>query len=171
MTVGAAERAYRRLNSCGCCAYVLFQALRRPEGTYGSHLCAVCSCTCCVLLYHKSNYHPTQSSNKNKKKGQMWTKASWRNISKDYTTTEPLALARVTDSTAGQGHITPPSASRGDKSWTVVPMSFMCYKVNTHRGRLINERQSEARNKTKTRHDGCLWLRGRRLPLPVICWV
>lgn len=48
-------------------------------------------------------------------------KASCRNNSEDYTKTEqqsvsPGALARWTDSTAGQGHITPLSLSQGTKA-------------------------------------------------------
>lgn len=86
------------------------------------------------------------------------------------------ALAGLTDSTVGQGHITTalhPSVP-GERSCVAASTSFKC---NSSRQRyregdkLKTDRGSEAYNKTKRQNDGCLWLRGLRLSLPVICWV
>lgn len=80
-------------------------------------------------------------------------------------------LARLTDSTVGQGHINSPcklSAVPGEKGLH----SCFC-KLHTqqsqHRFREADKLETDrgSDNKTKTQNDGCLWLQG--LPLSTPC--
>lgn len=63
-------------------------------------------------------------------------------ISEDYKTTEQQtmrlgALARLTDSSVGQGHNTTVPVP-GERSFLAASIIFICNKANTDTGRVIN---------------------------------
>ena len=136
-----------------------FFASLGPDPTYGSHLYVPfvfmhmkCGGYCITWTYHKSNSALTpKRSNKDKEP------ATGIN-SEDYTTAEQQtmrlgALARLTDSTVGQGHITMVHVP-GERSCIAASISFICNKANTGTEKgVINSRQTEGTRHT-TRQRG-----------------